>query len=364
MRLLLAHPGASYSTSDVYLGMSAALRELGHELIEYRLDRRIEAAGAWFKYHQRRAKRRGGDLPYASADVVYKASVEIIERALRFQPDWVLVFSAMYLHPDALIMMRRAGLRVGVLLTESPYDEEKEARILPYVNIAWTNERTSVPRLREMSGNANVEYLPHAYDPVRHYPGLRAGDDAVPAHDVVFVGTFFRERIDTLSAVDWTGINLGLYGDTTPIPARSKLRKHIAGGVTDNALTAALYRRAKIGLNLYRTSKGFGWTAEHITHAESLNPRAYELAASGCFQISDFRREMLEVFPGGSVPSFDYPGGLEWMIRAFLKDESLRNCEAARALNAVQGHTFTARAQQILDGLERVSRPLAVARVG
>ena len=131
MKILAVHPGASYSTHDVYVGMIGGLAEQGHEITHYRLDGRIAGAGSWLSHQVRRAKRMGHPITYSSADVVYQASVGCIERALRLQPDWVLVVSGMYFHPDAFIMLRRAGLRVAVLLTESPYDEEKEAKILP-----------------------------------------------------------------------------------------------------------------------------------------------------------------------------------------------------------------------------------------
>lgn len=359
MKILAVHPGASYSTADVWSGVIGALAEQGHEISHYRLDGRIAGAGSWLHSQVRRAKRLGQSVSYTSADVVYQASVGCIERALRLQPDWVLVVSGMYFHPDAFIMLKRAGIRTAVILTESPYDEEKEARILPYVDIAWTNERTSAPRLREMSGNPHVYYLPHAYDPSRHYPGEREGDATLPAHDVVFVGTYFQERIEILSAVDWSGIDLGLYGDHTQLPSRSKLRKYIAGGVTDNATTAALYRRAKIGLNLHRTSKGFGRTAPRIEHAESLNPRAYELAASGCFVVSDWRDEFDD--RPIALDCFQSPDGLESLIRYYLVRPDERAARIACTLNAVQGETFAARAQQIMGDLERVRYPLVTA---
>ena len=44
-------------------------------------------------------------------------------------------------------------------------------------------------------------------------------------------------------------------------------------------------RRAAVGLNLFRTSMGFEGE-RHIYGAESLGPRAYELAATGTFFAS------------------------------------------------------------------------------
>lgn len=360
MRILAVHPGASYSTADVHNGITTALAEQGHEIIHYRLDGHIATAGGWLKYVWNRRKRQGlTPEPYTAGDIVFQASVPLLERALRFQPDWVLVTSAMYLHPDILIMLKRAGLRTAIILTESPYDEPKEARVLPFVDVAWTNERTSVARLRAV--NPNVHYLPHAFDPAKHTWGEQPGDEDVAAHDVCFVGTYFQERLEILSGVDWTGIDLGLYGDYKQIPSRSKLRQYIRGGIQPNARTAALYRRAQIGLNVYRTSMGFGRHQPRVTDAESLNPRALELAATGCFHVSDYRPEVEETF-GGLVPTFRTAAELEQRIRAWLPATVRRAMVASQLPVAVAGHTFAARAEQIIADLARVTRPaLALA---
>ena len=108
-----------------------------------------------------------------------------------------------------------------------------------------------------------------------------------PAHDVVFVGTGFDSRVALLSAVDWSGIDLGLYGACGPTCRRStRWRPFVRAGLVDNARTGALYRKARIGLNLYRGTGG--------APAESLNPRAYELAADGVFTVAQPRAEQTE----------------------------------------------------------------------
>lgn len=348
MKVLLTHPGADTSTSDVHDGYDAAFKRAGVEVIEYRLDYRITQAHTWLTLAQRRAKRNGTVMPITSADVLYYASQGIIERALRFQVDWVIVVSGMCLHPDAFILLRRAGLKVGVILTESPYDEVEESRIVPHLDAAWTNERTCVERLRRL--NPNVWYLPHAYDPDRHTPAPPPDEPEMPAHDVVFVGTFFQERIDVLAGVDWTGIDLGLYGNVELLGSRSKLRRFVRRPFTTNAETAALYRRAAIGLNLYRTSRGFGRVVDRVVDAESLNPRALELAAAGCFTLSDARAEVSEVF-GGAVPVFDTPHGLEMLIRSWLAMPQERAAVAARLPGLVAGRTFDAGVEQILSNI-------------
>lgn len=346
MKLLVCHPGSNISTGDMYTGLVPALHRRGHEVLEYPLASRIDRTANWLTYNYRKARKAAPDFPKPTwADALYLAAERLVALALRDEPDWTLVMSGMFFSPDVLVLMHRARLPIGLILTESPYDDALQFRILPAAQVVWTNERRSLDVLR--LGHPNTHYLPHAYDPERHSPTL-AVDGDVPSHDCVFVGTGFQERIDTLAAVDWTGIDLGLYGNWDLLPSRHPLRQYVRGREVPNTTTVALYRRAKIGLNLYRTSMGYGRDAFRVKNAESLNPRALELAACGVFTISDHRAEVDEVF-GRAVPTFKTPAELEATIRYWLAPEHdiERQDTAAQLPARVKGHTFDAMAAQI-----------------
>lgn len=348
MKLLCVQPGASYSTADVYEGLLKELQMLGHEAVEYNLDVRIARANSWLYYNWEQAEKNGQVIPRPGpADVVYLACSESILMALRHLPDWVLIVSGMYFHPDAMIMLKRAGQKIAVILTESPYDDERQAKILPYADVVFTNDLYTAQRFGRM--HRQVHYLPHAYDPGKHSP-VGNDDDDVPAHDVVFVGTGFRERIDLLAQIDWTGIDLGLYGTYDLLEempeAREKLEPFIKGEIVDNRKAASLYRRAKIGLNLHRTSMGFGLDVPRIEAAYSMNPRMIELAADGCFIVSDPRPAVSEVF-GDLVPTFETPSQAESLVRRWLKDEAGRIAVSCQLPEVVASHTFAARAANV-----------------
>lgn len=344
MKLLLVHPGADTSTHDVFTGLHGALKARGHEVWEYALDARISRSGAWLNYcWQKGGKKLERPTP---GDILYHAGEELVARTLRVMPDCVLVVSAMYLHPDVAVLMHRAKLNVGILFTESPYDDERQERLLPFVRLAWTNERTSLKRRFP-----HLKYLPHAYNADVHTVDGQVDAD-VPSHDVVFVGTCFEERVELFKAVDWTGIDLGLYGNwSEQLNSRDRLRKHVRGGYVDNARTAMLYRKAAIGLNLYRTSKGFGKGVPHIAQAESLNPRAYELAATGCFTVSDYRAEVPEVF-GDLVPTFAKASEVRPLLDRLLADKAGLARTRAELPGAVARHTWHDRAKQIETDLQ------------
>src|SRR5262245_24064396 len=170
---MLVRPGARWATHDVHTGLLAGLRAGGHEVQEYALGARLGPSRVWLEYLWRKQVREGGplkDLKPTPADVQFHAGSALLERALRFEPDWVVVVCAAYLHPDVLILCRRAGLRLAAVFTESPYDDREQASVAPLFDVVFTNERMSVPVLRQ--ANAHTHYLPAGYDPAAHGPGL------------------------------------------------------------------------------------------------------------------------------------------------------------------------------------------------
>jgi hypothetical protein len=370
VRFLVCQPGSSFSTGDVFDGLTGALRRDGHDVQEYRLDYRITEACEFQIWRERKRRVIQPDTPHRSKqalmpEIIRQASMTLLEATLTVNPDWVLIFTGQFLHPDTMRLLYRMGAPTALLLTESPYDDGKQGRLTPYARVVFTNERASVGLLRrwyeqtkhnpfDMRGAQRVHYLPHAYDPSRHRPvsAERADDATVPSHDVVFVGSGFTERQEMLSGVDWSdlGLDFGLYGHWPYLGSRSRLRRYLHRGTVPNEITAALYRRATLGLNLYRQSVGSSRNATRIAGAESLNPRALELAATGTPHLSDWRPEVEEVF-GDLVPTFRTPAELAAQLQALHRDAA-RLADLRAALPArVADWTFDARAQQLLGHL-------------
>lgn len=361
LKMLVCHPGAPWATSDVFWGLYHGLKYHDVDVVPYRLDQRFTAAKSSLYWLWRTKKKTQPDLERPNAaDLSYQASIGVVEMALRHHVDVVLVVSAMLLHPDVLIMLREAGKKVVVLFTESPYDHASEMKVAGLVDGGWTNERTVVSEFRKV--NPCFGYLPHAWDPMVHRTDTPI-DDSVPQHDVVFVGTGFRERYRWFNAIDWSGINLGLYGTWDTRLLNKQVRQCVQGAQIDNARAALLYRRAKIGLNLYRTSQGWGPQAPQITYAESLNPRAYELAACGTFFLSDFRSESPEVF-GDLVPTFRTPVEAAALIRTWLADDARRRDRATALPACVAEASWITRTATVLGDLQLLLFPPSVLAVG
>ena len=348
MRVLLIHPCARWSVSDVYDGLEHGLRAHGVEVIPYRLDTRVDRARSWL-HASWRATRDHAELPKPTMrDAFRHAAMGALEQALLHDVDAVIVVSAILLHQDVVVLLRRAGIRVFVLFTESPYDAEQELALAARVDGCWTNERTAVPAFRAV--NASSWYLPHAWHPTRH---TTEPPPSGPGHDVVFVGTGWGPRVQWLNAINWDGIDLGLYGLWKGMGLEPWLEKRVMGGILPNADAVALYKRSKIALNMYRRFRG-------TPPPESLNPRAYELAACGVFTISEKRAESTELF-WGNVPQVETAKDLEAAIRDWLARDSDRQRVAAALPHLVAEASWTHRAAQVVEQIDGAPRHRAVS---
>lgn len=335
MRVLFVWSAAEWSVFDVARGFHDALVAAGHEVYNYRLYNRIEFAA-------RGLYGLPGKLSENQPLISRLACEGLVVEALANEVEVIILASAVAVHPNGVIIAKRAGFPVAVLHTESPYEDENQAEFSQWCDVTFTHERFSAERY-------GWHYLPHAYDPAVHHP-VRRDKRKVPiltangkssTCDVLMLGTGWPERTDLLAAIDWTGIDLRILGVWPDIKKGHPLERFYTNGVVDNKAAPRLYAASKICLNFHRNHP----------RAESLNPRAYEIAACGGFQLSDPRAEVGEIF-GDSVPTFTNAAELQHQIRHYLAHPAERKAMAERARLQVQGHTFTVRAAEMINVIQ------------
>lgn len=357
MKFLIVHPGSSVSTHDVFMGLHEGIRALGHQITIYPLDRKIAAAGKFL--NDQRAieiEQMKMDLPPCAShtEILLQASEGLVVRALWGAVDWVVIVSGMYVPLHTLQTLKLAKIKIALVLTESPYDEEFEAKWSKYADVTFTNERTTADKIGAI-------YLPHAWRRGLHDRSKESLTDVLPSptsrHDCVFVGTGFGERVEWLKRYADSGGPLSLYG-TWPQP---EMKPYLADPeredgewIVTNEQATALYAHARCSLNLYRTSKGdtgFSDAPQHIAHAESMNPRAYELAAAGCLYVSTPRAEIGEKF-GDLVPQVSTPEeGADAVKRMLAMPNEVQRAMRARLQQAVYYDTWHDRAKAVTDAL-------------
>jgi spore maturation protein CgeB len=352
MHVFVVHPGASFSTHDVYTGVVAGLRAAGATVSTGRIDSVLK----WFQAATGHGVALGNFLPdlLERADVVNQGGVDgfnlsafasaPITRAILYLdpwPDLVLAVSGTAYNTADVTILRRAGIRTALLCTESPYADEWEIAIGQRYDVVFSHERAVIARYR--AAGLNAHYLPHAYNPAVHTPDGPAGEPC----DVRFIGSLFGERQALFDGVDWQGIDARIGGFQLDVSHAEAI-----AGIVPNAELAAAYRAARINLNHHRTSTAHG-QGRHIAAdmAESLGPRAYEIAACGGFQLmDDSRPEARELF-GDSLATYRAgdSASLEHETRHWLARPGKRELWAQMQHAAVQGHTWHARAAQLLE---------------
>ena len=271
------------------------------------------------------------------------------------QAEIVIAVTGSNLHPYTIEVLKRGGMHTALLCTETPYlTQQREAADASWYDTVFTHERLGPP-LFVGNNPATVHYLPHAYHPERHTPGAVEADYA---SDVCFIGSGFSERRALFNGVDWTNIQRVTHG---PMWDGSKAIDSLTRFIP-NAEAVRWYRSAAINLNHHRTSRE-GRGKIRATDAESVGPRAYELAACRAFQLCDDSRPELQDIFAQTVPTYQAGNSadLEQRIRYYLARPDERARLAAAAYDAVQPHSWVHRAAQMMDILLNARQPRAIA---
>ena len=194
-------------------------------------------------------------------------------------------------------------------------------------------------------GQRFVDHVPLACDPERHKPRPAPGGMLPFEYEVSFVGTPYPNRLRLLQALaDLPELQL-LGPDWSSLPA---LRSRVA---RDGALPyhelPGVFSGSRINLNLSSEvdPRAFDQPKDFV------NPRAFEICASGGFQLCESLSPVQWCFtPGEELETFAGPDEARDKIRHYLGHESDRQrIAAAGRRRALAEHTYDRRLEQALE---------------
>jgi spore maturation protein CgeB len=343
MRILVVYPGHAHSTIDVAVGYEDALRELGHEVHGYNYHNSLSFYMGSLDYWEK----TNPDFKRMDGDFLILASERLAVEAIDFVPDVVLVVCGMALHRRGYELIDRLALPIFIMFTESPYADETQAQVglrAPGIRGLFVNDKSSIKRIWDET-DIESEYLPHSYDPKKHYvyPGQKN-------RDVYFHGTLWPERMTIFSKLieSKNGYNIHIDGIDPAISVEDYEENGV--NTVPNEELARNYSLSRISINHHRTLMGVtdDGTQQHIRTAYSLGPRAYEIAACGGFQLcDDDRPELREIF-GDTVATYSGSDNLLEQVTYYLRHEDEREAMAEQAREKVLACTFKDRAEKIL----------------
>ena len=347
MKLALVYPSAAWSTRDVAAGYARAFESLGHEVL--RLDfwqAACRAAGGLDPRFYQRALEPQSRLT---------ALKEILAGLRSSRASWALIVHGADLPRDLPEDLRSRGMRSALLLTDEPYELQRSLAYAKGYDLVLTNDPATLGPHR--TAHPHAEYLPPGFDPEVMHP-----DPQAPvSYDVAFVGTWFRERVAFFETL-WEEIEhrphlLAGYwfkpGDRLPQgdlpPGGSPLAARVKPVIVLPTELCKVYQRTKVSINLHRGSL---WHANpEGVRALGVNPRLFEIAGAGGFQLVDARAEVRRCFAEDEVALFSSLEEGRRMLREWLEPsrEAERKEMASRALKrALSEHTYAHRAKTLL----------------
>lgn len=282
---------------------------------------------------------KDGELKKAfdPAEAAMLAAKGLENACYEFLPDVVVIVSGFFIPPAIYELLRLRGVKVVLIHTESPYEDDRQIIRAQYADLNVLNDPTNLERFQSV---APTVYLPHSFDPTIHHPRPAT---SWARSDFCFVGTGYPSRVEFLEAVDWSGIDAAIGGnwrDLTPDSPLLPFLAHDIAACMPNEGTADLYASTKASANIYRkeaSASSDGW---------SMGPREVELAAIGTFFLREARGESDEVLP--MLPTFDSPGDFSEKLRWWLAHDDERTEAALKAQAAVQDRTFEVSAARLL----------------
>lgn len=268
-----------------------------------------------------------------------KIKIILLEKVAGFQPDVIFGIAQSPLHDiDMLTEFKKAGIALCFWFMEDYRIFDYWKNIAPYFDHFFAIQKDPFWKELKDIGCMNYHYLPMAFNVHANVPEETVAE-AIP---VSFVGAPYPNRVHFFS--EHLNDGFQIYGEDWNRHQNPQVVTGDRRIPEDEAY--GIYRRSLVNINLHSSpfSGEFGG-------GDFVNPRTFELAGLGAFQLTDMRKLLtLHFDPAEEVMALT---GWEDMKRAasyFLRHEEERKAFAGRArARVLKDHTYRRRAEEILE---------------
>ena len=328
-----SHPIARYC--------SRGFRQLGHEA-EF-LDFAPFYPGYQALKHITRDQAAQGRL---SGECLKFLGEILVAKVREFRPDLVFFLAQAPVDPGLLRRLKGEGPLLVYWFVEDcqvfPYWRD----LAPEVDIFFTIQRD--PWLAELRrlGVSRAAFLPLAADPEVYRPlALTPEEHKRYGAAVAFVGAGYLNRREFFQGL--LDFDFKIWGSDWQLnsPLGPYIQNQGARVSEDEAVK--IFNASRINLNLHSSPYHLGINPE----GDYLNPRVFDLAAAGAFQLVDHRAQLAEFFaPEVEVATFGSLAEVREKIDFFLAHEDLRRqVAAAGRARLLRDHTYAVRLTQALE---------------
>ena len=215
--------------------------------------------------------------------------------------------------------------------------------LAPHFDIFFSIQTGAFKKALAEAGANNHYYLPVAFDNNFDEFPVQSGTRT----PISFMGAPYPNRLRVFETL--APYNLKIYGegwDSYPIPGVT------AGGRRLSESEArSIYRNTEINLNLHSSMDPYTIGGDFV------NPRTFELAGMGCFQLSDRRELLPPLYAEDEVVLFGDEEELIEKIEYYMERESERKEIAGNARRrTLKHHLYEHRVVEIMNAVQNLSR--------
>lgn len=339
-QLRIAVIGPIYGGSlPVTRSVVAALESLGHEINW--IDHSVHAAS----YHTMADLKDTRHRQVMQSRFADFLSQYTLVRLAEHPPDLVLALAQAPLTLPVLEHLRKKHFLTAMWFVENYRHLTYWQQMAAGFDFWFVIQQAACMDAFRLAGAKHVHYLPMAADPSVHRPlTLTPTEQAEFGADVSFVGAGYANRREILPGLvrpewvfklwgnEWEGAN-SLAG----VLQRS-------GARIDTETCIKVFNATQVNLNVHsHTGKGLDPEADFV------NPRTFELAACGAYQVVDQRSLLGELFTQEEIATFRHVDDLPNRLRTSLQEPELRTAMAQAARRRVlQEHTYIHRMKDLL----------------
>ena len=269
---------------------------------------------------------------------------QYIESAFdEINPQLVLIINGDNILPQTVAYFA-SKTKVGIWLFDSITRIADTLPNIPYAHAVFCYEKEDIPFIKNQY-NIDAHFIPQAVDEDMYYQ-LQTNKK----WDIVFAGDIFhsekRKQIIPSIVKKYAQKAICIWGLYKPYyksvwvwltRERRDIYRNCNAGVKQLNLD---YNQARIVLNVH-----------HEQQRDGANPKVFEIAATGSYQICDANPFIEQLFPNGEIGLYHNSQELYELIDYALMHDMSKQAEKARQI-VITNHTFTHRVKQMLKLLQ------------
>lgn len=272
-------------------------------------------------------------------------SEAVLAKVESFEPDMVLALAQAPLSRRALQQLSRDKVATAMWFVEDHAVFTYWRAFAPLYDIFAVIQKEPFLGLLEEVGVDNALYLPLAADPEFHRPvELTPLERRQYGSDLSFVGAGYPNRRRVFARL--MQYDLKIWGSDWDGELTLAGRLQRGGARIEPEEAVKIFNASSINLNLHSSLARDG----QVVAGDFVNPRTFELAACGAFQLVDRRTLLGELFGDDELGVFEDVDQLTDLIGHYLPRPEERKEYSRRARERVlQEHTYDRRMHSLIE---------------